>query len=271
MCRRRRSTLVPCQGLSRDAGPPPNDVPSQVAALLGRSAGGATSRCGRQRRAGGRRDRHFHAGRTPASGTDPDHVAGPGPHWRRRPAVRRQAREHRSAWRQLHAPERGHGPDDWRAHGHGAHRLRARQARPTGHEGHGRRGRCRDREDADADPICRSSRTRRHSCWSSSGNWRGRPCRIGAVWLAQCQSWKRRYPVVQPEYRRSATASQHMCCPKPSRQNSTRSPWLPPGARGAAVELFLLSCSRRSRDSGSCTQEEWVRWVSGSRPALALV
>ena len=242
MCKRRRLTPLPCRGLSPTRGPPAERLrlPSSRAPR-GPRQGGATRRRSRQRRAGGRCGRRFHAGRPSASGADLDHVAGPGSHWRRRPAVCRQTRgvsprvEPTSRYRTHDMVLMIGARMDMALTG-----LRARQARPPGHEGNGRRGRCRNREDADANPTA-DSRGAAAFLLELERQLEGRPCQIGVAWLARCQSWKRRYPVLQPEYRRQRDGVSTYVLSEAISAELDETAVVASGSSGAAIELFLLS------------------------------
>ena len=60
-------------------------------------------------------------------------------------------------------------------------------------------------------------------------------------WLARCQSWKRRYPVVQPEYRRQRDGVSTYVLSEAISAELDDTAVVASGSSGAAVELFLLS------------------------------
>ena len=65
-------------------------------------------------------------------------------------------------------------------------------------------------------------------------------------WLAQCQSWKRRYPVVQPEYHHQRDGVSTYVLSEAISAELDETAVVASGSSGAAVELFLLSFQAKS-------------------------
>jgi acetolactate synthase-1/2/3 large subunit len=61
------------------------------------------------------------------------------------------------------------------------------------------------------------------------------------AWVQRCQDWKRRYPVVQPEYREQAKGVSTYCLSEAISQELGDDEIVASGSSGAAIELFLLA------------------------------
>ena len=61
------------------------------------------------------------------------------------------------------------------------------------------------------------------------------------VWVQRCQDWKRRYPVVQPEYREQTKGVSTYCLSEAISAELGDDEIVVSGSSGAAIELFLLA------------------------------
>ena len=89
-------------------------------------------------------------------------------------------------------------------------------------------------------------RRRRLPAGARAATARGRPCQIGVVGWPAAKTWKRRYPVVQPEYRHQREGVSTYVLSEAISAELDETAVVASGSSGAAVELFLLSFQAKS-------------------------